>query len=221
MSAPPAQRNLVTLSAGDGAFRYQIQASDLLWLAKMVRYEGDVDSAPALLWTLASRYVWIDRTRYPTLAALARNFSQPINPIWARGGSMCRAGGQYHGSDWCSESRLKTRERAVAETWRSLPVAVTDIVAAWATGRVTNPVPTAANWAAGQVATNYLAKHVGTAKILTYAGNTFIAEVKTKAWPDDHVALINRDGSVTTTVLTPAPFFASLARGIGRGLSVV
>jgi hypothetical protein len=228
MSAPPAQRTLSTLVSADGV-RSRITQNDLLWLAKMAGYEGGVDSSPALLWALAQRYVWADRSKFPTLAALAQAFSQPINPIWRRDGSECREGGTYHGRDDCNENALARRDRAAAASWSSLDGALTDVVGAWGQGKVLNPVPTAANWGSStprrdrtlSKGVSYLQTTPGAKLVLTYGGNMFIAERKTKEWPDDHVALWNRDGSITTTVLTPAPFFASLARGIGRGLSVV
>lgn len=227
MRTLPAQRTLATLVSRDG-LRYRITRNDLLWLAKMAAYEGGVESAPALLWALAQRFAWVDRSRFPTLAALARSFSQPINPIWARDGSMCREGGQYHDRSDCSESALARRDRANAASWSSLDSTLTDVVGAWGQGKVLNPVPTAANWAMSRprqgytvsVADNYLIDNPEARAVLTYGGNTFIAERKTKNWPDDHVALVNRDGSTTTTAEKPATFFASLARGIGRGLSL-
>lgn len=219
----PPQRLLSTIVSKDG-LRYQIKSGDLPWLARMVKYEGGVEEAPALLWTLAQRFAWIDRGEFPTLAALAQSFSQPINPIWRRDGSECKPGGRYHGAPDCSESRLARRDRAANESWRSLDDAVTTIVVQWAMGEVLNPVPRAANWAASRplegrsesVAVSYLRRVQGSVAILTY-GNTFIAEPKTRNWSEDHVALNNRDGSVTTTVRQQGGFLSAF-NGLRSGL---
>lgn len=218
---------LSTLVSESGV-RYRITREDLLWLARMVEYEGGLQEAPALLWTLAQRFVWIDRSRFRTLSALAQSFSQPINPIWRRDGEKCRPGGEFHGQPECTEARLDRRDRAAKRSWRALPQEIAEITAKWAMGQVTNPVPTATNWAAGRPvqgrdtaqAAIYLERHPGAERVLSYGGNWFIAEANTKNWPDDYVGLENRDGSVTTTVVTRPNPLVSFARGIGKGLRV-
>lgn len=228
MLLPPPQNLLSTIVSADG-MRYRIRRDDLVWLARMVKFEGGERDGPALLWTLAQRFAWIDRGRFPTLTALAQSFSQPINPIWRRDGEKCRPGGQYHGAVDCSPAALDRRDRAAKSTWRSLDPAITTLVAAWATGRVSNPVPTSTNWAASRplpgrdvsVAQSSLNRSEGARAVVSYGGNTFIAEADTKNWPDDHVGLLNRDGSVTTTELTRAPVLLSLARGFGFGSRLV
>jgi hypothetical protein len=225
-------RTLSTIVSADIKLRYRITQDDLLWLAKMCAAEGNVESSPALLWALTGRFMRAAKNKpgkYPTLTAMAWAFSQPINPIWSRNGSMCRPGGPYHDRADCDEHRLARRDKADAKKWSDLDSALTDVVGRWGRGLVTNPVPTAANWGSTRPlrdrteskADSYLRTNPGAKLVAVYAGNGFIAEPDTKTWPDDHVALVNRDGSTTTTVLTPAPFFTSLARGIGRGLSIV
>jgi hypothetical protein len=228
MRRPPPQNTLSTVTSQSLKLKYRITQDDLLWLAKMCAAEGSVESSPALLWALAARFMRFAKRqpgKYPTLTAVAWAFSQPINPIWTRNGSMCRPGGQYHDRADCSEQRLARRDRAVAQTWSNLDSALTDVVGRWGQGLVLNPVPTAANWGATRpladrtesVADSYLRRTPGAKLVAVYAGNGFIAEVDTKTWSDDHIALVNRDGSTTTTVHTPAPFFVSLARGFARG----
>lgn len=208
--------------------RYRITQNDLVWLAKMAAFEGSVESSPALLWALAQRLAWVDRSKFPTLASLARAFSQPINPIWARDGSMCRPGGQYADRSDCSEAALARRDRANAARWSSLDSTLTDVVGRWGQGQVLNPVPAAVNWGSAtpregytlSKAESYLQQTPGAKLIATYGGNAFIAESKTKVWAHDHVLLWNRDGSTTGVERVRAPFFFSLARGVGRGVAL-
>jgi hypothetical protein len=54
-----------------------------------------------------------------------RNFSQPINPKWMRGGFFVKS---KPDSPMCSEARLNRRERICALSWAEIPSQIQDVI---------------------------------------------------------------------------------------------
>jgi hypothetical protein len=91
---------------------------DEIWLARMCVGEGGIrcskEHASTLISTLINRYLlhkW--RDKWPTnFVAFMRNFSQPINPRWARGGDMSQSS---------TEAALRRREYICELTEQEIP----------------------------------------------------------------------------------------------------
>jgi hypothetical protein len=166
-----------------GGFSYRMTPEDLLWLARSVQYEAGNHAATA--WTYAQR---LAMARGSSLKSLVQAHSQPINPIWRRDGAKCRPGGSYYGRDECSERRLAARDQAASMPWASVRPEVRDTIVRFATGRLSNPVPRAANFANAPVTTGYLMRNPSSAIVLR-DGNWYITERATNAWPSDFVTI--------------------------------
>lgn len=209
---------LAAIRSGGGFF-YQLAPEDVLWMARMAAFEG---GEPAdTLWTLTQRFVWFDEkgTKFPTIGDLAQAFSQPINPKWARNGKFCAPGGKYHGTDHCSEARLKRRARARAATLESIEPQVVAATRLWAQGLLPNPVPRATNFADGPTARRYLDKGTGAEKLLD-RGNTFIVENDARAWPANYVFLEASSGAVAdASGVSKPPTAVAVSKGLTRTLT--
>jgi hypothetical protein len=139
-------------SSRKGALEYQITNEDVTWACRMVAYEGGdhPEETIKVLWCMAQRFAYV--RSWKTLTELFRKFSQPINPIWRRDGSMCRQGGKWHGGSACVESKLKRRDFAqgpeanFAYLKGKYPGAMQAVIH-WARGGAANNVPLAANFA--------------------------------------------------------------------------
>ena len=195
---------------GKNGFSYQLTPDDLLWLARAVQYEAGNHAATA--WTYAQRLVM---ARGSSLKNLVLAHSQPINPIWRRDGEKCRPGGTYYGRDECAESRLAARDQASSLPWTSVRPGVRDTIMKFATGRLPNPVPRAANFANAPVTQGYLSRNPASSVVLR-DGNWYITERATNAWPADFVT-IESDGriagpavTVGTTVIGAVGFVAAV-----------
>jgi len=200
-----------------GGYSYQITPEDLLWLARSVQHEAGNNAATA--WTYAQL---LAMRRGSSLKSLVQAHSQPINPIWRRDGSKCRPGGAYHDRDECAERRLVVRDRAAAMPWSEIRPAIRETIVKFATARLPNPVPRAANFANAPVTTRYLLRHPSSAIVLR-EGNWYITESQTNSWPADFVT-IEDEGRVAgpslvgraraaTTVPVYVPGLAVLATG--------
>jgi len=73
-------------------------------------------------------------------------------------------------------------------SWSEIHPAVREIVVKFATARLPNPVPRAANFANAPVTTNYLLRHPTSAVVLR-DGNWYITEARTNDWPADFVTI--------------------------------
>ncbi len=179
---------------------YQITDDDVLWLARSAQYEGGTNTA-AVIWTYAQRLSLPSvRSRYSTLASLVRAHSQPVNPKWSRTGEFCAPGGRYHGTEHCSENRLKRRDEAQTIPWESISERVRDLVVRFARADLPNPVPRSVEFAAGDLSredtvTGYLSRNPG-ARVVLRAGNWFIATAQSLLWPEDQV-IVEYDGKVS------------------------
>lgn len=170
-----------------GVPRYALSARDVLVAAKAAQYEG---GQPAdVLWTYAQRYALpVFRQAYASLADLILDHSQPINPRWRRDGYFCRPGGEYAGTDHCSEHALARRDAAARARWEDLDPVVRATTLAWAAGQLPNPVPRAVDFADPAVAQNFLDHHAGS-RIIKRAGNWFVATAESLRWPDGYVSI--------------------------------
>jgi hypothetical protein len=159
----------------------------------MVAFEGGAD-ASAVLWTMAQRFAL---GHWTTFKALLRAYSQPISPLWARGGACCCGGGDcpagpgHCGGEHCSESKLQRRALASSITWSELerryPQAVA-VTRAWAEARVKNTVPGAVDFADPVVSAGAIQRDP-TKAVVKRAGNWFIGTAQSLRWPKNYVTL--------------------------------
>ena len=121
---------------------FSLDDEDMLWAARMIVGEGGEGAKlpviQSYLWAMANRWHLFGGS-WPTFTALVRAFSQPINPIWARDGSMCRAGGKYHGTKFCDEDKLRRRERVTRMPWDDVPIHIRTAVRQFAAGQLAPP----------------------------------------------------------------------------------
>lgn len=179
---------------------YQIRRNDLIWAARAAAHEGDHE---AVLWTWTSRWVSWGHRRYDTLADMIRAHSQPVNPIWLKGGRCCPEALEdctspcfvtssnptgVGGHCPCSTQALGRRARAIRLTWdqiaRSLQTKVTD----WATARLSNPVPKATDFAASPCL-DFAAQQRREIKLLYVIRNCFYADKRSRFWPSQYVKI--------------------------------
>lgn len=189
----------VYLKAKDG-WSYEITDEDLLWLGRAAEGEGTRE-APHTIWTWMQRYAGgvanlTDFRSYPSLTALVRAHSQPVNPKWARDGEFCRPGGRYAGGPRCAENLLQRRERMSSLPYAQLSLSVRDTILALKTASLPNPVPGAVDFADKPVSENFVARASSRAigAQVSYKphgddGNWFITTTRTRAWPDDYIFL--------------------------------
>jgi len=173
----------------EDGWSYQITPDDVLWLARSVQHEAG--NYAATVWTYAQRLAMV---RGGSLMRLVMAHSQPVNPIWRRDGEKCRPGGPYHGRDECAESRLAARDRAATMPWSEIRPQVRQTVVDFATARLSNPVPRAANFANAPVTTSYLTRNPSSEVVLR-EGNWYITERQTNDWPPNFVT-VTMDGRV-------------------------
>lgn len=134
-------------------------AADKLWTARMVYGEGgDTPAeASAIIWTLVQRKYWGTgmETRNPRAFAgyswrdFIRTFSQPINPLWYRGGVKCRPGGPEVGTRGCDEVRLRRRDVLRTMRWEDIPAVAREATEAFIAGTLPNNAPGVIDFAAG------------------------------------------------------------------------
>jgi len=210
--------------AKDG-FRYQITDEDVLWAARAAQCEGGGEMGHrATLWTWTARFLLPGyRRRFPTLAGLIRAHSQPVNPIWARAGSRCGAGGSYAGRDECSEDKLRRREQCAQRSWESLSPNIRDVVTQWATAKLPNPVPKAVDFASSSI--GHSADDVEVARFRSPGSryyNVFYSEAASRARPTDFVT-IHHEGRVAGPTLAgiwrAAPFVGVAALVVAAGFA--
>lgn len=132
----------------DGEPYYTFSRSDRIWLARMLIGESrDQRDWDAQLWALTQRFVLRQKRYEPTMAALAQEFSQPINPDWYRGGAFCAPGGRFEHDPGCSEGRMVRRDDLRRDHWE--PNELRDELATvdrFLAGDTPNPVPGATDW---------------------------------------------------------------------------
>ena len=82
----------IVWDGAEGPVWYEPTQDDVVWLQRAVEGEGPVESEVAQVLVNRFAYLWqvaqrVDGTPfYPTIAALAQAYAQPINPRWMEGG---------------------------------------------------------------------------------------------------------------------------------------
>ena len=192
--SPPAR--LGTLVAGD--YLYRLTADDVIWLGRTLACEsgGRREVMAGVAWTYASLMTTTERS---SLASLIQAHSQPLNPIWRRDGSKCRApDGEWYDRCYtstsgrqicpCSEAALERRERCAALRWDQLAPAVRETVAAFVAGILPNPVPGAVDFAAG------LRGRRGAELVQEIGSTQFWSSPESRGWPPNHVRIVGPTG---------------------------
>ena len=201
-------------------FRYQITEEDVLWAARAAQCEGGGEAShKATLWTWTARFTLPNyRRRFRTLASLIRAHSQPVNPIWTRTGSKCAPGGRYHGTDYCSASKLRRREACASRAWDSIAPGIREAVTKWATAKLPNPVPKAVDFASSSI--GHSADDIEIARFSVPGArhsNVFYSESASRSRPANFVT-IHQDGRVAgptiAGVIRAAPYVGVAAIGI-------
>lgn len=214
-AVPVAASELGKIRSKDG-WEYQITPTDVLWAARAA--DGEGGDAADTLWTWTQRYALPNfRRRYPTLTALIQAHSQPVNPIWRRDGSRCRPGGRDHGTDRCSEARLRRRDEHATKPFSAIDPRVQEKVLKWAKGQLPNPVPKSIDFANPPVTQSYLNRNP-TARLIKQAGNWFVSDFGSENWPADQVT-IHAGGRVAGpsaggVLRAAAPFIGAGAIGL-------
>jgi len=205
-----------------GSWRYRLTKTDLLWAARMVegetlRREGRADDARAVLWSMTALFspqgqrAKYGRRRFSDFSTQIRAYSQPINPRWLATGEFCRPGGRWHGTDGCSEARLRARERLQRTPWNELDPELRRVVIAWATGKTRNPVPKAIEFAAHSVAMSFIGRNPGSVQ-LARIHNTFIATAASLGWTS--LPTIEAHAEATMTPIAAAAIAAAAVGGL-------
>ena len=148
-----------------------IRDSDLIWMGRMLVGEGGYkvkeDEASALLWAMANRYLLHPKQEnWGSFSALLKAFAQPINTKWdgipdnQPGIDSCN-GGKYEGTDHCSPSRLRRRQKMVTLAWEDIPLRIRQWVGKFQNGVLFPPdelarlrKPRIANWGARSMKKN-------------------------------------------------------------------
>lgn len=177
---------------------YQITPDDVLWAARAAQCEGSGgEGEKATMWTWAARFALPNFRRYGSLAALIRAHSQPVNPLWARGGSRCGPGGQYAGDTrFCSDSQLRNRELCAGRSWENINPRTRDTVTKWATARLPNPVPRAVDFASSSIRSQSGDHEVARFRSGSSGPyNVFYSEAGSRSLPADYVT-VHHEGRV-------------------------
>lgn len=176
---------------GGSEFSYELTPDDVFWATKMAIFEGRKDVRD-VLWTMAQRFVsTYPVQRWKSFAHFIREYSQPINPDWARSGKFCREGGKYASQDSCSEERLAKRDRIAKLSWADLLKKYpepTQLTLDWAMGRLHNRVPRAIHFAVPGVSERWMTRNPG-GKIVKRGGNWFLATASSSNWRLNHVII--------------------------------
>ena len=112
-----------------------------LWLARMAIGEGgegvSQESVSAMVWAMLNRFfLHRARAKWPTFLYLVRRFSQPINPLWARGGKLAI---KYANTKYTTEQKFERRERISSLQWADIPWDVEETIIAFEKGLCTVP----------------------------------------------------------------------------------
>lgn len=193
---PEVQLGTITWPGGE----YTLTPNDLLWAARAAAHEGDHE---AVLWCWTNRWVSWGHARFDTLAEMIRAHSQPVNPIWQRGGRCCpeanedctspcfESEGNPTGESQycpCSQVSLDRRERAVTLSWEQIASSLRDKVMKWATARLTDPVPRATDFAALPCQSWDTQRRKGIRKLYVLR-NCFYGDTRALSWPANYVQI--------------------------------
>lgn len=184
-----------TIVTQDG-WEYRITTRDRIWAGRMAEHEGSRKAASlwCMTWYFARR-----KHRFRTFADALLAYSQPINPRWRRDGVFCRPGGEWHGTDYCSEVRLQRRDRAQQLSWGELSPETRRAVEKWMSGQLKNPVPRAMQFAAPGVARRWMERNPGSR--VFRLDNWYIVPPETQSLPKDWVKVKGEGGALLLPLL--------------------
>lgn len=219
----PAPSRLGTIVAGD--YRYALTAEDVIWLGRTLACEagGRREVMAGVAWTYASLMTTTERS---SLASLIQAHSQPLNPIWRRDGSKCRApDGEWFDRCYtsssgrqvcpCSDAALERRERCATLRWDQLAESVRETVTAFVAGVLPNPVPRSVNFAAG------LRGRTGAELVREIGSTQFWSSPTSRRWPANFVRVVGPTGSSAPELVagssSPAAMLA-VATLVGAGI---
>jgi hypothetical protein len=108
-----------------------ISDKDLLWvgrgcvgegLRKLRKIQGQ-EKIRAMCWSLINRCLLHPAfvKRNWTYGKMWCNFSQPIKEAWTKNGRFCKPGGKYYGSKYCTEAKLKRRDKIRSLSFNDFP----------------------------------------------------------------------------------------------------
>lgn len=213
-AVPVSASELGKIRSKDG-WEYQITPTDVLWAARAA--DGEGGDAADTLWTWTQRYSLPGfRRRYPTLTSLIQAHSQPVNPIWRRTGSKCRPGGSHHSRPDCSEPKLARRDEHATKPFSEIDPDVQDKTLKWAKAQLKNPVPKSIDFANPPVTQGYLDRNP-TSRLLKRAGNWFVSDFGSDAWPADQVTIQKGRriaGPTLVGFINAAPYIGVAAVGV-------
>jgi hypothetical protein len=132
---------------------YALTEEDKLWLARAIAGEcgespKSLDGPACVCWAMINRFLLSPaQANWKTLTELLRAFCQPINPKWARGGSIC-ANPSPKEAKYCTENLYQRREHIATLPWEKINQGIRDTVTAFAKGSVflPNKVLELAHW---------------------------------------------------------------------------
>jgi len=189
-----------TISTPD--WSYTLTPEDKFWAAKMVEKEGG--NAAADLWTMASRFAYFSKVRYPTFTSLIRQYSVPIQ---------------------ADEERYRA--------WQSEPARpeLAALVDRWARGEIPNPVPRAAHFARGDFVSRVCLQRTDEDRCVTVVGrfpadrpperqNWYTTTPTTETWPDNYVR-VGGAGDGPVVALPGVASSGSSSSGGSGGLGIL
>ncbi len=186
-----------TISTPD--WSYTLTPEDKFWAAKMVEKEGG--DAAADLWTMASRFAFINKERYPTFTAFIRQYSVPIQA-----------------------------DEESYRAWQSEPARpeLAALVDRWARGEIPNPVPRAAHFARSDQVERCL-RRTDNDRCVTVVGrfptdrtpqNWYTTTPTTETWPDNYVR-VGGAGDGPVVALPGVASSGSSSSGGSGGLGIL
>lgn len=188
---------MTTIRVQDG-FRYTLSEEDFLWLGRSL--DGEGPNVAGYVWAYVQKWAGIPRLRreHPTLAAFVRAYSQPVNPIWQRGGTRCPV--PVAETD-CDERLLRRRAEKSSLHPSQFAPEVKAALAALRAGVLPNPVGRATDFATCERVERQMndpetprrLPQFGGWQIVSRFGGCFVSTTLSRSWPDDWVTI---DGTV-------------------------
>lgn len=153
--------------APSSAFNRTVTEEDALWLGRaLVGEEGERASRAAhhaVASTLIRRWAFASRSyprSFPTLTAMVRAYSQPVNPIWENRGDA---------------DAIARRARIRSLAWSQLPETVRGVVVALLTGAESLSARGAVHFADGPTSANFQRNNPSATVVPSAAANVLLA----------------------------------------------
>lgn len=193
-----------------------IKNEDILTVAKMLQGEGAADCAlhaATVIWTVLQRQAYLGQQNTGTKTFLEA-FSQPINPIWQRGGSACAPGRPERNDPYCTESHYARRERITSLTWDTLAPEAKIYASLWAAGALPNPVPGSIDFAAWPVGST----KAGYKPVARFGRNVFYIDEnrRTQNWDGTQAYIADSEGTRISEAIAPSSVLDAVAGLLSR-----